>query len=539
MFDRELKRNNARLWSASSAKGVVATAHYLATEAGVRVLERGGNAIDAAVTAALAIGVCEPVGSGLGGMAMMLVHDRDAGRTFAISGACRAPSRATPEAVASSPRYRGYRAIATPTNLAVLRHVLSRYGTMKPSDVLQPAIELAEAGVPISRLQQSITRDYKRSLAKRNAAALFLGEDGEPHAAGTRFRQQALAHTLRRLARHGFDDFYTGEIAGEICSDMRAHDGFIEEDDLAEALRIEETVPLRTSWRSEDILTLGPPGGGLALLQMLRMASFLEPDALDMNTGEGVARVAAIIGRARQDRRDYRLRTRADAVGEAAELLEEEHARRAVEAALGQNGGSAATVAKRLQTSGETSHLSVMDAAGNAVALTQSIERSFGAAVMTPSLGFLYNGYLRAFKVKNRKHPYYLRPGAPARSNAAPTIVLDGGSPRACLGSAGSERMISGMFEVLLRLRDSPPFEAVDAPRLHCTPERHVLWEEARFPEGFRDALVERGFTVEALDPYSYKMGGLQLVVRQDGQCIGVADPRRDGAAAVPFEIAE
>jgi gamma-glutamyltranspeptidase/glutathione hydrolase len=183
---------------------------------------------------------------------------------------------------------------------------------------------------------------------------------------------------------------------------------------------------------------------------------------------------------------------------------------------------------------GETTHVSVMDGEGNIVSLTQSIERSFGAAVVTAGLGFIHNGYLRAFKVRNRRHPHYLRPGAPARSNAAPTIVFRDGRPWAALGSTGSERIGSGIFEVLLRLRRDRPFDAVHGPRLHATPQRHVLWEGERFPEGSREALLERGFTVESLGPYSFQVGGLQLATREGATFTGVAEPRRDGAAAGP-----
>ncbi len=533
MLDREQKRNVAALWSASSAKGVVATAHYLATAAGVRTLERGGNAIDAAVTAAFALGVCEPAGSGLGGMAMMLVHMAGSGRTIAIPGACRAPMGATPDVVASSDRNRGFRAVAVPTNLAVLRHVLKRYGTLKPAAVLEPAIELADAGFPMTSLQHSLATEYAEHL-RQGAPSMFLGSNGEVLPPGTVLRQPALAKTLRRLVSVGLEDFYIGDIAAEICRDMSAHGGFVDHEDLRSVLDVLEYVPLKASFAGQEVLSLGPPAGGLALLQMLRMASFLSPEERDMRCAEGVARVAAIISRARIDRRNYRLRTLPDGAGDAIELLHDGYARRAVQAL---DETASADPTSQSHGSGETSHLSVMDASGNAVSLTQSIEKSFGASVMTPSLGFFYNGYLRAFKVKNKRHPHYLRPGAPARSNAAPTIVLRDGRAHACVGSTGSERMASGIFQVLLRLGNHTPFEAVHAPRLHCTPERNVIWEEARFPHGFRDALLRHGFTVEATEPYSFKMGGLQLAVRRDGQCVGVAEPRRDGAAGIPMDI--
>jgi len=197
----------------------------------------------------------------------------------------------------------------------------------------------------------------------------------------------------------------------------------------------------------------------------------------------------------------------------------------------------AAAVRSRIvsEGAGETSHLSVMDRYGNAVGITQSLERSFGAKVMTPGLGFVYNGYLRTFKVENKRHPHYLRPGAMARSNAAPTILQDSaGQLTAVIGSTGSERMVSSILQVLLRLRTDEPFVAVHAPRLHATPDGEVLIEADRADPATLAALKTAGFRVKPLSAYSFQMGGLHLVLRVGDRFTGVAEPRRDGAAAGP-----
>ncbi len=220
-------------------------------------------------------------------------------------------------------------------------------------------------------------------------------------------------------------------------------------------------------------------------------------------------------------RQRYRLRTGAEQAGEAVELLSPEYAATA-----------AAAIRRKLGEGGETSHISVVDRFGNAVALTQSIERSYGAAELSPELGFLYNGFLRAFKVENQRHPHYLRPGAPARSNAAPTIALRDGRPWAVLGSTGSERAASGIFQTLVRLAaGQTPFDAVHGALLHSTPERELLLEAERFAPACPGALERAGFRLSALDSYSFKMGGIQLVSRGDDTWIGVGEPRRDGLA--------
>jgi gamma-glutamyltranspeptidase/glutathione hydrolase len=261
----------------------------------------------------------------------------------------------------------------------------------------------------------------------------------------------------------------------------------------------------------------------MALVEMLQIFSALDSSEFHPDAETGPVLLAATIRKVRQDRQTYRLKTACDGVGDARVLVDEQYAQ---------------TVARQLQDDlsapGETSHVSIIDRHGNAVAMTQSLERSFGSAVVCPQLGFLYNGYLRAFKVENRRHPHFLRPGAPARSNAGPTILVRDGKPCAVIGSTGSERMTSGIFQVLVRLGHQSPFEAVHAPRLHCTPEGLVRLEAERFSPEVIDELTKHRFTCETLGPYSFATGGLQLGVWQGGVIDGVVDPRRDGAALSP-----
>jgi len=528
MLSRGAERDREELWSSVSAEGMVVTAHYVATDAGVRALERGGNAFDAAVAAALALGACESAGSGLGGMALALAYDAGSGRTFTIEGPCRAPALATPERIArAGSRYRGHAAVAVPGNVAVLEHLLRGYGRLAPAEVCAPAIQIAEEGFPLTELQRRLQLDFVRLLRASPAGAVFLDPAGEPRSAGAILRQPALARTLRRLVEAGFEDFYRGGIARTIGADMEANGGFLRAADLEGYPAPREAEPLACRFGGDDVRTLGPPGGGMPLVQILNLVTALGGE-LDLDSAAGAVRLAALIRRVREDRRRYRLATRADGVGEAERFLTLAHAHRAaarIRAEIPLDPGGAG---------GETTHLSIVDRQGNAVALTQSIERSFGSGVLSPSLGFLYNGYLRAFKVRSRRHPHYLVPGAPARSNAAPTIVLRGGRPRVVVGSTGSERLVSGIAQVLLRLRRETPFEASHAPRMHCTPEGTVMIEADRAPPAVLEGLARAGFALERLEPYAFKMGGLNLAVRSGERWVGVTEPRRDGAALGP-----
>lgn len=520
MLSREGRRDEARLWSATSRQGVIAAPHYLATAAGAEILMQGGNAIDAAVAASLALGVCEPAGSGLGGMTMMLVHLAPTGRTLVVEGPCAAPRRATPEQVARlANRNRGYQAIAVPANPAVLGHALRNYGSLPRELVCAPAIRLAEAGFPIPRTLHEQTVRFQKPLRRRSGGALFLDAAGRPLPARQRLLQPVLAQTLKRIARDGFEDFYVGEIAGRMVADMQASGGFVGADDLSENAVPRETEPIHGKINGATLKTSGPPAGGLALVHMVQAFSELHCD-LDPDRPAGALLTAALIRQARRDRRKFGLTTGDRNVGRAAEILELDFARKSAEKVL-----------KAVTASGETAHVSVVDGEGSAVSMTQSIERCFGSAELTSDLGFLHNGYLRTFKVENKRHPHYLRPGAVARSNAAPTMVFLGDELQTVVGSTGSERMISGIFQVLLRLGKQTPFEAVHAPRLHCTPESEVLLEADRFPAAVLDALTHRGFAIRLMEPYSFMVGGVQLVCRTDQGWCGVADPRRDGAA--------
>jgi gamma-glutamyltranspeptidase/glutathione hydrolase len=482
MLDRGSGRSEPGLWSSRSGEGMVATAHYLATAAGVEALRLGGNAVDAAVTASLALGVCEPAGSGLGGMAMMMVHLADQGRTFLIPGPCRAPRGATPDTVGQSGRYRGYRSVAVPANPSVLGHALDQYGTLRRGDVFGPAIRLAEEGFPITRLQHTLIGKYRKALSEGSAARLFLKPGGDPIPAGHVLRRPVLARTLRRLEERGFEDFYRGETARLIAGDMERGGGFVTAEDLKAFPAPKEADPLSLPFQGTVLHTAGPPGGGLALAEMAAIFNEIPGGGFSLDSPEGVVLMAAIIRKARSDRRRFLIRTGAESPGEALELLSRDHTRSAAARIREQQGGG-----------GETSHLVTADRFGNVVSMTQSIERSFGAAEIGPELGFLYNGFIKTYKIKDRKHPHFLRPGVAARSNAAPTIVLKEGRPWAALGSTGSERISSGIFQVLVRLLSQDSFSAVYGPRLHCTPEGLVQIEAERFPPSCLDALEESG----------------------------------------------
>jgi len=509
---------------AASRGGMVSTAHYRATEAGVEVLEAGGNAIDAAAAAAFALGVCEPAASGLGGQTMMLIHLADEQRTLALDGSSRAPNRATLDTLSRADLSRGYRATTVPSTPAVLDYARRTWGRRPLAQVLEPAIRVAEEGFTISGLQHALTRRELPHLKGRSAATLFLKAGATPLPVGALFRQEALAATLRRLAEHGVEDFYNGQIARTIDEDMVRNDGLLRLEDLARIPWPIERPPLAARFGPYRVFTFPPPGAGRTLVEMLNIVEQLPGRLGDPDTPAGAVALAQTIRQAFRDRRDRPFDPQFYAQIPEKRMLSRDHARQI-----------ARGIARGTDLRGETTHLSVMDGEGNVVALTQSIELIYGAAVVTPELGFLYNDYLSAFETEDPSHPYYLRPNAVPWASVAPTIVFRRRRPWAAMGSPGSERIAPAVLQVLLRLHAGrPPLDAVAAPRLHCFLDGVVALEASRMRDDIPAALERAGFEVEKRDPYSFFLGCVQLVVREPDGFVGVADSRRDGSAGGP-----
>ena len=511
---------------ATSRRGMVATAHHGATAAGVAALEAGGNAIDAAVAAALALGVCEPAASGLGGQTMMLVHLSGEGRTFALDGSSRAPNLATTGAFGNfrRERRRGHRATTVPSSPAVYAYALGRYGRLEVAEVLQPAIRLAAEGYQVSELQERLTRrELKYLRASPGAAALFLRQARLPYRAGSTFRQPVLAATLERLATAGLQDFYVGETAQAIVADMERSGGFIRADDLAQIPEPIERETVTGRFRASRVHTMPPPGAGRTLIEMMNIYQALPAELRDLDSPAGAVMLAEMIRQAFRDRQDRPFDPATYHQVDQKRMLSPRYARSVAE-----------RMRREFDGSGETTHLSVMDAEGNAVALTQSIENVYGACAASGELGFLYNNYLSAFEHHDIGHPYYLRPNAVPWASVAPTLLLRDGECHLAIGSPGSERIAPAVLQVLIRLGRLSPLAAVEAPRLHCSLEGVVSLEAPRFSSDVAEALVGRGFELDRREAYAFYLGCVQLVLRRDGEFVGVADPRRDGAAAGP-----
>lgn len=509
---------------ASSEKGMIATAQYRATETGASILKKGGNAVDAAVASAFALGVCEPQASGLGGQTMMLIHLADEGKTISLDGSSRAPSRAVKEFFTKKTfRLYGHAATTVPSTPATLAYALKHYGTMTLAQVLEPVIALAEEGYQITKLQRDLQARERKTLKNRNGGVFFLKNAERTHPVGSVFRQPVLAKTFRHLADRGIEDFYLGEIADIIHRDMEENGGLIQRDDLAKIPYPIERKPVSCRYGKYHVVTMPPPGAGRTLVEILNLLRKFPPKARNLDTPEGALLFAEILRQAQLDRRDRPFDPNFYPQVQGRGLISDQYAKRVAE-----------KIGKKIKTSGETTHLSAMDENGNVVALTQSIERVYGAKVVCPDLGFLYNNYMSAFEHEDITHPYYLRPNGVPWASVAPTIVFQRTNPWLAIGSPGSERIVSAIAQVMIRLAHQSPFDAVAAPRLHCSFDGKVSLEAAHFRNDIPPFLKKHGFTMDIREPNSFYLGCVQMVLSDNGKFIGVADPRRDGAAGGP-----
>ncbi|MFW5740020.1 MAG: gamma-glutamyltransferase family protein, partial [Myxococcota bacterium] len=473
-----------------------------------------------------ALGVAEPAASGIGGQTAMLIHTAEPRRTFALDGSSRVPSRATIEYFGDrDTRLTGHRAATVPSTLAALAYALQRYGTMPLARVLEPAIQLAREGCIVTEMQAAIQRMKADHLVRGGAAPFFLHDGKKPHSPGATFRQPVLADTLECIARDGIETFYLGDMAAEIEADMLANGGFIRRDDLALIPNPIERRPVSAKFRNTRAITYGPPGAGRTLVEILNVLERFEPKHYDPDSLEGLLLLAEVFRRAQFDRRDRPYEPNFYQQVDERQMVSRQYA---------------ATVAKKLRQRlsklrGETTHLSVMDGKGNVVALTQSIERIYGAGAACPKLGFLYNNYMAAFEYKDMAHPYYVRPNAVPWASVAPTILFRGRMPYLAIGSPGSVRIAPSIAQVLVRLEKRQSLlDAITAPRIHCSHDSLVWMETARLRNDLPAALEKRGFRVREMAPFSFYLGCVQAVLATRKTLYGAADPRRDGSAKGP-----
>jgi gamma-glutamyltranspeptidase/glutathione hydrolase len=545
---------------------MVVTANPHATQAALEMLRGGGNAVDAAVTAQWVLNVVEPQSSGLGGGGFLVLHDARRGAVVTLDGRETVPAAATP-AMFLGPdgrpvpfypdRITGGRAVGVPGLLRMLALALERHGTRTLAQTLAPAIRLAEEGFPVSpRLAASLARHRERLAHFPATRAVFFGADGEPLAAGALLRQPELARTLRTLAAQGPDAFYRGPIGAALVAAVRESPvapGVMTAADLA-GYAARERPPVRATYRGYTLYGMGPPSSGattvFALLNLLETQPVAPAGPL---LAPAIHRFVQAARLAYADRARY-LGDPDQVPVPTAGLVDKAYAaRRAAmldwDAPLAPVRAGTPPGAPARESSGRadladtesvsTTHLSIVDAHGNLLAMTTTIEQAFGSGVVVPGWGFLLNNQLTDFSLRGpddagRLPANALAPGRRPRSSMAPTLVFRQVRPVLVLGSPGGSRIIQYVAEVLVRVLDYglPLQDAIEAP--HHTHGRGVTVLEPPLGRGagaggLPAALRALGHEVR-MQPQGSGLHGIRIDA--DGTLHGGADPRREGLAA-------
>lgn len=521
-----------------SENGIVVTAFHEATKAGVRMLEKGGNAVDAACAASMALCVCEPQSSGLGGQGMAIIHIN--GKTLALDGSSRTPSLAHNSRIQSRERSFGYKSATVPSIPAFIGYLHLEFGQLDWDEILDPAIRLAADGYAISKLQHHHQRTLLDSFLERevrSGAKYFLKNGKEPYSVGDRFVQKDLAAVLSILAAEGPRSFYLGKIAQQIEEDMRANGGLIRQDDLAFIPWPVVRKPVRTRYRDVEIFTLPPPSAGRDLLLVLQMLNNAKPEFISQMTPESARILAETFRHTLLQRQQHPIRPELYRQEDDHTMASPAFADSLYQSILSRTV-EGLEPERYLTTGNDTTHLSVMDNMGNAVGISQSIESPYGCRAAAEGLGFLYNNYINTLEVKDPSHPYYLRPNTTPWSSLAPAIMFLDDSPWLTLGSPGSDRIFSTLAQFIINLIDgsSTLYEAVERPRLHCSPGGELSLEVDRFDSKIVHSLEGAGYHLENHEPYSLNLGAVYAAMRcrTKNEYQGIAEVRREGSVLGP-----
>lgn len=543
-------------WTAKKAfvasRHVVVAAHPLAAEAGKRMLDKGGSAVDAAIATQLVLGLVEPHASGLGGGAFLLVHDAKSKRTLAYDARETAPSGAEPQLFVGADgkpmpfqaAVVGGRSVGVPGTPRLLEVAHARHGVLPWATLFQPAIEIAEKGFAMSpRLFELVGKDA--SLAKEPAArAYFLGADGKPWPIGTLIRNPAYAATLKAIAKKGSDAFYTGEIAADIVAAVRGHRnaGSMTLEDLA-GYRVRDVEPLCGAYRAWKLCGMPPSSsGGIAVLQILGVLEGRDLSAVRPGSAAAVHLVAEAGRLAFADRNRYVGDDRFVDVptqglvdpgylAQRAKLI-------APEKSMGRAqpgtppGLKVALADDPVDELAGTTHIAIVDARGNAVSLTSTIEGFFGSKQMVR--GFLLNNELTDFNFRPVEDGHAVAnavaPGKRPRSSMAPFIVYDAKSGRLeqVVGSPGGSLIINYVAKTLVATLDWKlgMQAAIDLANFGSRGGPTEV-EKGTELEGVAATLKAMGHEVRAIDMTS----GLAGIRRTAKGWEAGADPRREGVA--------
>jgi gamma-glutamyltranspeptidase/glutathione hydrolase len=565
-------------------RGMVASVHPLATEAGLNALKSGGNAIDAAVAVGLTLGVVDADNSGIGGGCFMLIRLAN-GKFVAIDGREMAPAAATRGMFVRNGNadtelsQTGALASGVPGEVAAFEYAVKKFGRKKLSELILPAAEIAEKGFTLNHSYASRLKSVADDMAKFESSRAVFFKDGAPLRQGDVFKQPDLAATYRGIAGKGSDWFYRGPFAQATEKWMKISGGLTTAADFAN-YQIKLREPVATTYRGYKIVSFAPPSsGGVHVVQMLNILEKFDLKSLDEATrlhviaeamklafadrafwlgdpdfakvprGLVSKKYAASLAKKIDPERATEVPSRGSPAGWERDVFTSLGRSSRRKSALTPQDGrmsglmSAATGFEDAPARAEkhTTHWSIADAEGNWVAVTATVNTSFGSKVVIPGTGVVLNNQMDDFAIQPGVPNAFgligadanaVAPGKRPLSSMSPTIVLKGGKPIIALGAAGGPKIISAVLLELIDMLDlgMSPQEAIGAPRIHHQWSPGELMVEKALPESLKTALEQRGHVVRELNSFSVS----HIVARSaDGKSfVGAADPRAGGNAA-------
>lgn len=542
-------------------RGMVSSQDVHATDAAVAVLDEGGNAVDAAVTAGLTLAVTLPRAGNIGGGGFMLVHDAKTGSQTSIDYREQAGAAAhadmflddNGQPIADLSRVT-HLAAGVPGTLRGFELALKKFGSIDMKRALAPAIKLAEEGFPVSEDLFESLQHYRNEFAlSPEAMRVFYQPDGSPWPVGHRLVQSDLAKTLRRVAENGVDEFYTGQTARLIVDDMVANGGILTSEDLANYKALERR-PLTGSYRGVKVVSMPPPSsGGTHLIQMLNILERFPMEQFGHHSADSIHVMAEAMRLAYADRSRYMgdpdfvdvpvdyLTSRKYAIA-LAERIDMKSATPSMTVLPGQN-------MRAPFESHETTHFSVIDADGNAVSNTYTLNFSYGSKLMVPGTGILLNNQMDDFTAKPGAANAYgliggranaIAPGKRMLSSMTPTLLFREDGSIVATGSPGGSRIINVVLQMIVNLidYDMSVAEATVSPRFHHQWFPDSLGLENGFSPDTIRLLAARGHKIRR----QAAIGSTQTVCRFDGVFVGFSDLRRRnsktlGLPALPVEV--
>ena len=513
--------------------GMIATSQPLACDAGLTILKRGGNALDAAVAAALALGVVEPMSTGIGGDAFLLYYRAADQRIYGVNGSGRCPRRLTLDAL----RQRGiegvpetgWGSVTVPGAIDAFAEVLQRHGRLGLAEAVEPAHAYARDGFPVSEIIAEQWRHDAPLLSQHAASARTYLVDGKPPRAGDVHRQPQLAETLRLIGDKGRDAFYCGDIARRIVAFSDADGGFFELEDFA-SHATEWVEPISADYRDHTVLELPPNGQGITALMILNVLQGFDLAAHDYGSAGYYHLLIEATKQAFADRNRYIADPACAEVPVAGLLSKAYAAARRDEIDPGRAGDFSPGAPAAF---GDTVYVTCVDAERNVVSLIHSLFQGFGSGIVAGDTGICLQNRGAGF-VADPDHPNALRPGKRPFHTIIPAMILRAGKPWMSYGVMGGHMQAQGHVQVALNCIDfgMNVQEALEAPRYRIMGGREVALERA-VPQAVRNELGFMGHELWPLGARNVSYGGGQaiLIDHERGVLQGGSDYRKDGCA--------